>query len=48
MMKWAQQVAVEEYADHRIVLMTHAYLDAKPAAVRSLQGTSRWCAMAGS
>lgn len=29
-MKWAQQVAgLEEYADHRIVLMTHAYLDAK-------------------
>lgn len=29
-MKWAQQVAgLEEYAGHRIVLITHAYLDAK-------------------
>ena len=36
-MKWAQQVAgLEEYADHRIVLMTHAYLV-------TLQGPdSRW------
>lgn len=39
-MKWAQQVAgLEEYAGHRIVLITHAYLDAKDQrAVRSLQG----------